>query len=41
VLPNAELKVTVMNFADATEEKVIRIDNVSLDLKRKVRAARQ
>jgi hypothetical protein len=41
VLPNAELKVTVMNFADATGEKVIGVDSVSLDLKRKVRAALQ
>ena len=36
-----ELKVTVMYFADATGEKVIGVDSVSLDLKRKVRAALQ
>jgi hypothetical protein len=41
VLPNAELKVTVVNFEDATGEKVIAVDSDNLDLKRKVRAALQ
>jgi hypothetical protein len=39
VLPNAELKVTVVNFEDAAGEKVIAVDSDNLDLKRKVRAA--
>ncbi|HEY2104408.1 MAG TPA: DUF6694 family lipoprotein [Candidatus Binataceae bacterium] len=38
-LPDAELKVVVTNFADASEEKLIAVDSDSLDLKRKVRAA--
>jgi hypothetical protein len=41
VLPNAELKVTVVNFEDATGERVIAVDRDGLDLKRKVRAALQ
>jgi hypothetical protein len=41
VLPNAELKVTAVNFEDATGERVIAIDSGNLDLKRQVRAALQ
>jgi hypothetical protein len=41
VLPNAELRVTVVNFEDATGEKVIAVDSGNLDLKRQVRAALQ
>jgi hypothetical protein len=41
VLPNAELKVAVLNFEDATGEKVIAVDSGNLDLKRQVRAALQ
>jgi hypothetical protein len=41
VLPNAELRMTVMSFADAAGEGVIGGDNVGLDLKRKVRVALQ
>ena len=38
-LPDAELKVVVTNFEDASEQKLIAVDTASLDLKRKVRAA--
>ena len=41
VLPNAELRVAVVNFEDATGEKVIAVDSGNLDLKRKVRVALQ
>jgi hypothetical protein len=41
VLPSAELKVAVVNFDDATGEKVIAVDSGNLDLKRKVRTALQ
>lgn len=37
-LPNAELKVTVINFADMNGQKMIADDIDRLDLKRKVRA---
>ena len=40
-LSNAELKVVVTNFEDANGEKVVAVDNESLDIKRKVRAALQ
>jgi hypothetical protein len=38
-LPDAELKVVVMNFEDANGQNVIAVDNESLEQKRKVRAA--
>jgi hypothetical protein len=41
VLPNAELKVAVVNFEDATGEKVIAVDGGNQDLRRQVRAALQ
>jgi Family of unknown function (DUF6694) len=40
-LPDAELKVVVMNFEDANGQNVIAVDSDSLDQKRKVRAALQ
>ena len=40
-LPNAELKVDVINFEDANGQKMIGIDRDSLELRRKVRAALQ
>jgi hypothetical protein len=39
VLPNAELKVAVINFEDASGQKAIAVGRDSLDLKRKVQAA--
>jgi len=38
-LSNAQLKVAVTNFEDASGERMIAIDNKGLDVKRKVRAA--
>jgi hypothetical protein len=40
-LPNAELKVAVLNFEDANQERVIAVDKDGLELKRRVRAALQ
>jgi hypothetical protein len=40
-LPDAQLKVDVLNFEDANGQRVIAVDRESLDLKRKVRAALQ
>jgi hypothetical protein len=40
-LPEAKLKVVVTNFEDANGEKMIAVDSVALDLKRKVRASLQ
>ncbi len=40
-LINAELKVSVLNFDDASGERMIPVDRDSLDLKRKVRAVLQ
>lgn len=40
-LPDAELKVVMLNLEDANGEKVVAVDRDSLDLKRKVRAALQ
>jgi hypothetical protein len=38
-MPNAELKVTVVNFDNANGERMITVDSDSLEFKRKVRAA--
>ena len=38
-MPNAELKVTVVNFDNAIGEKMITVDSDSLEFKRKVRAS--
>jgi len=38
-MPNAELKVTVVNFDNANGERMITVDSDSLDFKRKVRAS--
>jgi hypothetical protein len=38
-MPNAELKVTVVNFDNANGERMIVVDRDSLDFKRKVRAS--
>lgn len=38
-LPNSELKVDVLNFEDASGQRMIGFDRDSLELKRKVRAA--
>jgi hypothetical protein len=40
-LPNAELKVDVLNFEDANGQRMVGIDRGSLELKRNVRAALQ
>jgi hypothetical protein len=40
-LPNAELKVSVINFTDANDVRATAVDKDSLDLKRKVLAALQ
>jgi hypothetical protein len=37
-LPNAELKVTVINFNDANGERVVAFDSERLELERKIRA---
>lgn len=38
-LPDAVLKVDVLNYEDADGQKMIGVDQGSLELKRKVRAA--
>jgi hypothetical protein len=38
-MPNAELKVTVINFDNANGDRMITVDSDSLDFKRKVRAS--
>jgi len=40
-LTNAELKLTVTNFEDASGEKVMAIDSTSLDVRRRVRSLLQ